>query len=329
MSKLPTMYAEIADTPQLRELGLMFRERLASNSGMIFVFPHDMRLSFWMKDTPLPLDIAFIDEDFIIRQVESMTPYSTRGVRSSFPCKYALEVNSGFFDQHGVSIGSSLRFAQLLDDEENEEDEEVVTEEPEIDEIPEEPEIEVAPPPSPKPDLVINMSFREAIDLANNMKLSVAFDYEYPEGNINSYVLFPLDRYEVKSGRTNGPLVGGPCVHSGGEYRNFIIDNIINFDLYETEGENAGRLVQTPSPAAFVPPPVDSYQLAASTNPKVDLFKSAQSYSTGQLMMTEYWDDLKKKKEEGKTEGQAILDYLQENSAKNSPKKKKKKRKRK
>jgi len=104
------LQVEVADTPEERELGLMFRESLPQNSGMLFVFPQPMLVSFWMKNTSFPLSIAFINEDRIIVQIEDMEPYSLNSHRSFLPVKYALEVNQGWFNSHNVVVGDRVDF---------------------------------------------------------------------------------------------------------------------------------------------------------------------------------------------------------------------------
>lgn len=330
--KRPKLFIEIADTDDKRSQGLMFRERLASDSGMLFKFPQKMKLSFWMKNTPIPLDIAFLDDDLRISEIMEMAPYSTMATRSSGNYRYALEVNSGWFDKNGVGIGSRINAARGISVEE---DLPVVPEVPPDQSIPPSETIEEAPKEEPEvrnsPEVVVNMSFREAVNFADDNELAIAFDYEFPEGNINSYVMIPSGDYEIKTGR-NGELVCGRCVHSGGEYRNFIIDNVLGYDLYRYGGDNAGERVEIPAPSAISPnPSVMSAVTDANirlSDSDIGMIKESQGYSSsGQLMMTEYWDDIKKKKSKGKSEGQAILDYLAENSRRNSPKKKKKKKK--
>lgn len=102
------LYIEIADTPIKREYGLMDRKALASNRGMLFKFPQPNRLSFWMRNTYVPLDIAFINEEGRITQIEKMFPLSTRSVRSNSDCKYALEVNSDWFKNNNISVGDRI-----------------------------------------------------------------------------------------------------------------------------------------------------------------------------------------------------------------------------
>jgi len=96
---------ELADTQLRRAQGLMGRKELGENSGMIFMFPLRSRQSFWMQNTHLPLDIAFLDDDGSIFQIEQMYPLSTRFTSSNKPCKYAIEMNEGWFAKHNIEPG--------------------------------------------------------------------------------------------------------------------------------------------------------------------------------------------------------------------------------
>ena len=99
---------EIADTDESRRLGLMHREALPEGQGMLFVFEQDQRLSFWMKDTVIPLSIAYISSDGVIREIHDMTPLSLESIRSSRSVRYALEVNRGAFDAAGIEPGDRV-----------------------------------------------------------------------------------------------------------------------------------------------------------------------------------------------------------------------------
>ncbi len=100
---------ELALTPATRQRGLMFRNRLGRNQGMLFVFPQALARSFWMKNTPLPLDIIYIDTKRRIVSVAKRTePYSTRAIPSDGPARYVLEVNGGFADSHGVEADQEV-----------------------------------------------------------------------------------------------------------------------------------------------------------------------------------------------------------------------------
>lgn len=99
---------EIADTPEKQAQGLMFREELGVNEGMLFVFDRDQRLSFWMKNTSLPLSLAYLASDGMIKEIYDLEPQSLRPVQSSFAVRYALEVNRGTFERLGLKVGDSV-----------------------------------------------------------------------------------------------------------------------------------------------------------------------------------------------------------------------------
>jgi uncharacterized membrane protein (UPF0127 family) len=99
---------EIADTNISRSYGMMDRHSLANDDGMLFIFPNKKRQSFWMQNTYLPLDIAFLDDEGCIFQISSMAPMSTRFTTSSKPCRYAVEVNKGWFSENSIEIGYQM-----------------------------------------------------------------------------------------------------------------------------------------------------------------------------------------------------------------------------
>ena len=99
---------EIADTPQRRAQGLMGRFSLASDAGMLFVYPDEAVRSFWMKNTPLPLSIAYLSKRGQIVHIAAMTPLSEEPVPSVHPTMYALEMTQGWFKDHGVKVGQSV-----------------------------------------------------------------------------------------------------------------------------------------------------------------------------------------------------------------------------
>ncbi len=103
-----TFHVEIADTDESRAQGLMHRESLPADQGMLFVFDRDQRLSFWMKNTSIPLSIAYISSDGVIREIRDMEPYDLTPVRSQRSVRYALEVNQGAFEEAGISEGDSV-----------------------------------------------------------------------------------------------------------------------------------------------------------------------------------------------------------------------------
>lgn len=102
---------EIAQTDDARERGLMFRENLPQDQGMLFVFPAAEIQSFWMRNTFIPLDIAFISSDGVIVDIQQMKPVDESVLyTSSAPALYALEVNAGWFERHGIAIGATVKF---------------------------------------------------------------------------------------------------------------------------------------------------------------------------------------------------------------------------
>ncbi|MEO0080152.1 MAG: DUF192 domain-containing protein [candidate division WOR-3 bacterium] len=104
-----TAYAELAQTPETRALGLMFRQSLAPDSGMLFVFEQDDTYRFWMKNTLIPLSIAFIDRNGIITDILEMAPHDTTSrYLPSRPIRYALEMNSGWFQLQGIRPGDTV-----------------------------------------------------------------------------------------------------------------------------------------------------------------------------------------------------------------------------
>jgi uncharacterized membrane protein (UPF0127 family) len=105
---------EIADTPELRAKGLSGRKRLKAARCMLFVFEFSRRQSFWMKDTSIPLSIAFISSDGTIRQIEQMAPFDLKKISSDSPAQYALEVNQGFFKENGITGGMRVDLSNVI-----------------------------------------------------------------------------------------------------------------------------------------------------------------------------------------------------------------------
>jgi uncharacterized membrane protein (UPF0127 family) len=100
--------AEIARTDEQRERGLMWRQTLADGEGMLFVFERDRILSFWMKNTIIPLSIAYIAADGRILEIHDMAPRSLAAVSSARSARYALEVPQGWFTRKGIKAGDVL-----------------------------------------------------------------------------------------------------------------------------------------------------------------------------------------------------------------------------
>jgi uncharacterized membrane protein (UPF0127 family) len=105
--------AEIARTDTERETGLMFRRSLADGEGMLFVFEKDEMLSFWMKNTLIPLSIAYIAYNGRILEIHDMKPQDLTPVRSGRSVRYALEVPQGWFERAGIKAGDTLVLSPL------------------------------------------------------------------------------------------------------------------------------------------------------------------------------------------------------------------------
>lgn len=100
---------EIAKTDETRQKGFMHRKNIPYGTGMLFVFEKEERLRFWMKNTPHPLSIAFIDKNGNIKEIYDMKPFSKETIVSNYSCMYALEVPAGWFEKEEIGIGDSLK----------------------------------------------------------------------------------------------------------------------------------------------------------------------------------------------------------------------------
>lgn len=100
---------EIADEPQERSKGLMFRRDMAPEHGMLFDYGKEQPASFWMSNTYIPLDMIFVKADGTIESIaERTTPMSERSIRSQGPVRYVLEINGGLSDELGIEAGDKL-----------------------------------------------------------------------------------------------------------------------------------------------------------------------------------------------------------------------------
>lgn len=100
--------AEVADTEEARMTGLMFRDSLPENRGMLFVYQREERSAMWMKNTYVPLSVAFIDRRGVILNIEDMEPLTLDSHASAGPAKYALEMNRGWFKKRGIRKGDKV-----------------------------------------------------------------------------------------------------------------------------------------------------------------------------------------------------------------------------
>lgn len=101
---------EIADEQKEREVGLMFRTDLPQDQGMLFDFDEDRLVTMWMRNTPLSLDMVFIDRGGqIVRIARNTTPFSTDIISSGQPVRYVLEINAGEAEARGIRAGDIVR----------------------------------------------------------------------------------------------------------------------------------------------------------------------------------------------------------------------------
>jgi len=96
---------ETASDEESIKKGLMFRNELEPDSGMLFIFPVPGQRSFWMKNTNIPLSIAYVGENNKILNIEDMIPHDTNGVNSQGKAKCAIETNRGWFKSNGIKAG--------------------------------------------------------------------------------------------------------------------------------------------------------------------------------------------------------------------------------
>src|SRR3990172_62741 len=106
--------AEVADSMGTRMQGLMYRKSMPQGAGMVFVFDETAAHCMWMKNTLIPLSVAFIDESGAIINIADMQPHSEQSHCASRPARYALEMNKGWFAQRGIKPGAKLRGLEKL-----------------------------------------------------------------------------------------------------------------------------------------------------------------------------------------------------------------------
>jgi hypothetical protein len=102
------LQVHVARSDEERAQGLMFRRDLPENEGMLFMCDGPDVQKFWMKDTPLPLSIAFLEEDGTILKIADLEPHDLEGESSGHPVRFVLEVNQGWFEERGIGPGDRL-----------------------------------------------------------------------------------------------------------------------------------------------------------------------------------------------------------------------------
>ncbi|MGP1438149.1 MAG: DUF192 domain-containing protein [Treponema sp.] len=113
-NKQVSINVELAITPEQKSHGFMERKNIPEGTGMMFLYDRDEKLYFWMKDTPTPLSIAFIDSNGLIKEIKDMNPYSLKTIESALSVRYALEVPRGMFKRLQLEVGDSLSKESLL-----------------------------------------------------------------------------------------------------------------------------------------------------------------------------------------------------------------------
>tara|TARA_B100000676_G_scaffold15294_1_gene13686 strand:+ start:643 stop:1089 length:447 start_codon:yes stop_codon:yes gene_type:complete len=105
---------EIVSKYEDRKKGLMYRRSIPNNYGMLFVWPYEGQQCMWMKNTYVPLSVAYMDIRGKIIEIYDMVPFSKDSVCSTKAAKYALEVNSGWFEEKDINIGDSIEVKKLF-----------------------------------------------------------------------------------------------------------------------------------------------------------------------------------------------------------------------
>jgi len=243
------LYVELANTPLKREQGLMGRKKMASNRGMLFNFPYPQRLSFWMSNTYIPLEIAFIDEEGVITEIKEMIPMNTRAITSKRRCKYALEVNRGWFKDNGVREGASVggigiksdlntcRIAQMT---------------PQLQEaLPVEPGLDAPPLPEEapqqepfSPDVVLNKTHQEVLEEADAKGEDLVVMYITKGGvALPPKIISPPFTFEEDAeGNSDGVVKAWD--NQDGSWKSFLVDNIIDLEPKESPEKNEEILIQ-------------------------------------------------------------------------------------
>ena len=103
--------AELARTPEEHSIGLMFRKTMAANEGMLFAFDAPRQQCFWMKNTLLPLSVAFVADDGSVVNIDDMKPQTLDSHCSTKPVRFVLEMNQGWFAKRGIKAGSKIQGA--------------------------------------------------------------------------------------------------------------------------------------------------------------------------------------------------------------------------
>jgi len=241
---MKNLYIEIADTHMKREYGLMDRKSLGKNTGMLFKYNYSSALGFWMKNTYIPLHIAFIDDSGKIFQIEEMVPLSTRAIVSNKHCRYALEVNKNWFKDNDVQIGASVKGYGIDTTRTAQETLPQVTEMPSMNQPSDLPFGDVQPdlpavPPLPDADVMLNKSYKEILEDANLRGKNLIIIYQTKRGiTLPPKSISPPFSFEQDEDGKHDAIVKVWDNQTGG-WKSLIIDNILRIDDEEKEEKEA------------------------------------------------------------------------------------------
>lgn len=221
---MKNLFVEIADNHPKREKGLMHRKSMPKNAGMLFKFPYASNFGFWMKDTYVPLDIAFLDDHGKILQIEEGIPLSTKPIRSNNECRHVLEVNRGWFKENGVKVGDLVgghglsrtkRMAQAID--------------PNMPPMPNPNQQQPQQQPI-NPDVTLNMSIKDRLKKADLEGKDLTVIYQTKSGiTLPPKTISPPFEFEKnEDGRHEGVVKVWDNQTAG--WKSFLVDNILSLE---------------------------------------------------------------------------------------------------
>ena len=218
------LLTEVANTDQSRREGLMYRRRLAENSGMIFCFTKDDYHPFWMHNTYIPLDIAFIDKYGKVVDIQSLQPLSRIGIKPKERCRYALEVNRGWFRKNNIGVGSKLQgpFEKTAGAEGY--------------------------------DALLQKPFEQVLMDAFSQGTRVVFRYRFRDtGREHDYETLPTQQPLIKTFNNGELIFVVPCVHSSGDWRRFFLDGVMDYNVVDQNGMIQPTQIELGSPNDAIP----------------------------------------------------------------------------
>lgn len=206
--------AEIVKSHEDMATGLMGRKHLPRNAGMLFDFGSEQPLSFWMKNTHIPLQIAFISSKGVVKHIASMEPFNIRSVRSPIDCRYALEVNDGWFDKHNVRIGATVAIPGEGGGNPDQDSQQQ----------------ENAPPPN----VAIEQSFKDILKAVDEYGVPVVVEYVTKDGMSlpPKQISPPIEFRDTAEGDVNGLVTVWDDQRA--RYTSLVVDNITG--IKDTKG---------------------------------------------------------------------------------------------